>query len=150
MKSKTSIHLKWGKVIKIELTSVEIFKVARTYPDSMTSKYNHIDWYEGFSTDYLSVKNPMTGLECKMVFAEYEREKSETSDDYDSVSEYIVELNTGKGYVFSCFKAISCNQIKLEKLRIEAENRFISWSSLIGVKLKRKQASHIYHQNNNR
>lgn len=141
MKRKASIQPNWNKAIKIGLTPNEIFSLAGKYSTAMTSWRTHVDCFEGFSSDQQLATNPRTGLECKMVFTEFEREKNETNDDYDFFYQYIVELNTGKGYMVAFFETIAGNDGDLAHQRNEAEKTFISWSGLIGVKLEQKLTS---------
>lgn len=111
----------------------KIISIAGAYTSAGISNLSHIDDLEAFSLvlERRIAKNNQTGTECKMVYAEYKREKNEIDNDFDFVRHYAVELNTGNSYLISIFESVEENKSHLNYLKNEALKTFITWSNLI-------------------
>lgn len=137
MKHK-SIQPKWNKEIKSTLTPEEIKLQAGDYTSFTTAWTSKMDNIYGFVGEHLSATNPRTGLACEMIYTEEEHEGMKGKKKPYYVYQYIVELNTGNGYMRSYFESRTANQAEMAYLRKEAEKTFIAWSALIGVKVEHK------------
>ncbi len=142
MKNK-SIQPKWNKAIKSTLTPEEIKLQAGDYTSFTTSWTSKMHELFGFVGDHLSSTNPRTGLACEMIYTEEEREGIKGKKKPRYVYQYIVELNTGDGYVRAYFESHTGNQAEMAYLRKEAEKTFIAWSALIGVKVEYKLCAQV-------
>ena len=139
MKKKSAIQPNWDHPIKLSITPTEALSLAGDYTSATTSWKRLTKYYEEVAQDYLVVKNPRTGLECRMLLSD--SPPRETDGDQDLGMQYIVELNTGHGFVIAYFEGSAANFAELACLKGEAEKTFIAWSTLIGVKLERRLVS---------
>ena len=144
MKKKTSIQPGWDHQIKLSITPTEALSLAGDYTSATTSWKRLTKYYEEVAQDYVVVKNPRTGLECRMLLSDSLPRQDE--GDQDLGMQYIVELNTGHGFVIAYFEGSAGNYAELAFLKGEAEKTFIAWSTLIGVKLETRLVSGYPHR----
>jgi hypothetical protein len=142
MKHK-SIQPKWNKAIKSTLTPDEIKMQAGDYTSFTTSWESVMYEMYGYTEDNHLSRNPRTGLRCEMIYSEEEHEAIKGKKKPRYVYKYIVELNTGDGYVLAYFESHTGNQAEMAYLRKEAEKTFIAWSALIGVKVEYKLCAQV-------
>lgn len=131
-----SIQHQWEKPIKFSLTPEEIMILASDCSSNGFSAKSELERLSHVAEDIQSAQNPRTGLQCHMFFVALD--SGEADDEQRDIYRYIVELNTGNGYVLSCFESKTGTGSEMSYLRKEAEKTFITWSGLIGVKVEYK------------
>lgn len=138
-----SLQPAFDEAIKLSLTPKEIGNQAGDYTSFTTSWESMVGVHYVLPMDNNHARNPRTGLVCEMIYSEEERERIKGKKKSRHVYQYIVELNTGNGYVSSYFQSHTGNPAEMAYLKKEAEKTFIAWSALIGVKVEYKLCAKV-------
>ena len=139
MRKHKTIQPESNQAINFSLTPDEILSLAPECTVGMTSWDRQTDYDDQIADEQMVASNPRTGFCCRMI--QTDNLSRDEDGEVDIGTQFIVELKISDFYVIAYYIAHENTASEVAYLRLEAENTFKIWCSVIGVKLKRMLVS---------